>query len=548
MLSFLLYILLNFSFSQVVLTDYRGNIYYRENSLANWQIINSTPFYINQGGAIKTEENGMVYLSINNNSEAILYEETAVEIESVSIYYVVFGLVYGKVKINISFPVNSNFLLKTLTSNFLTRRILAVFESDLDGRTYLYNGLGEARFEYRIPHKSGKREFVISQGVFFGVEGPEIPYSIRLLNKDEEEMIFGEMKEIHFSKLSQRSKMIKKLSSFALYSHKIAEKYSRDWIKEKNSDFEAGKTLRDVHGNIVRLEQRILRPSQNEIQFINLIKRPIYRDYSKTSFVGNRKGFEYKGGRVDNRIDFFAATFHFDKPLPSSIYKLPSFFSDPGVNPSWASFVGANVTSNSSFFVAEVYKYNSSRGELINNTEVVGVQQQNNEMDRDIIVTGKINRNFLKDIVEYNFVEKDINSPTGEIKRKTDGTDITGAFWGLKTEDSFKVDGDIYRLKADKYLKGGNGNDYFWITSENYLISKRGGITRKRDLEKNYDLFSDIFRDNFLQSIFYIKEDNNGVGDSSYNSINDNIDLVIGGQVIHSSLENVYEGIKRWKN
>lgn len=545
---YIFFLFSNFSFSQVNLIDYKGVVYYRENSLANWQVINSTPFLLNQGSAIRTEEGGIANLVINNNSTAIVYEDTAIEIETVSIYYVVFGLVYGKTKLNISFPLKSTFLLKTITSNFTTRRILGVFESDLYGRAQLCVGLGEAKFEYRIPHKTGRREFIITQGMFFGVEGPESPYSIRVLTKEEEEKVFEDFDIDYKNRISKRMQTIKKLSSFSSYSYKIAERYNSDYVREKNSDFEKGRTLRDINGNLVRIEQKILRPSQNEIQFINIIKRPDYKDYSNTTFTNNLLGFKYKGGGITNRTDFFAATFYFDKPLPANILRLPSFFSDSNLNPSWATFVAANISSNNSFFIAEVYKYNNSRGELINNTDVVGVLPLNNDMDRDVVITGKIDKSFLKDIVSYNFVEKNISSPTGEIKRKTDGIDISGAFWGLRTYDSFKIDGDIYRIRGDKYLKGGVGNDYFWVNSENYVISAAGALRKKDSIENNYNLFSDILRNNFIQTIFYIKQDNSGITDNSYENIDDNIDLVIGGEVVQASFENIYEGVRRWKN
>lgn len=535
-------------FSQVSIVDYKGTVYFRENSLSEWKILQNIPFEIPQGGAIKLDEKSAAKLLVNNNSEVVLYQETALEVESVSKYYVTLGLVYGKGKFDISFPSNSTFVLKTITTNFITRKIKAFIESDLEGKVEISIGLGECRFRYMIPHKSGEKEFVLDQGMFFRVDGPEKPYIFGMIDPKKEEEIFDDVRLREVNEVS-RLQRVRKLVSFSNYAYGLALRYTSDGFKEKNSDFESGKTIKDIHGNLVRVEQRIVRPSSNEIQFINITKRPYYKNYTNTLFSSGLNGFRYNGDAKENRIDLFSVSFSFDKNLPQRVENFPSFFSDSNVNANWATFVAANITSDSSFFVAEAYKYNNSRGELVNNTESVGVAQNTNDRDRDVIITGVISKSLLYDIINYNFIEKDPSSPSGNLVKKTDSSDIVGAFWGLKTGEDFNINGDIYKLKGYRYLKGGVGTDYFWLTSESYLISPSGSLRGKKDIEENFDNFSKLLNENFVQSIIYIKNDNNNIPDeSSYNGIDDNIDVVIGGGTIHSSLEDIYEGISRWKD
>ncbi len=535
--------------SGVVLVDFSGTVYYRENSLSQWQKISTATLTLPPNSAIKVDEKSTAFLKVNQKSEIVINEESAVEIEAVSEYYVSVGLVYGSGRFDIRFPKGSLFVLKTLSSSFTSRRMLAFVSSDLTGRSEIKLALGECVFDYLLPHISGEKKFVISQGMRFVVENPEKPYLKGLIDRKTEEELLSfsaKKKEEWFDK-------IKRLSNFSSYAWAMAQRYSDDALREKNRDFESGKTLKDIHGNKVRVEQRILRPNPYQIQFINITKRPYYAKYTySTPFSQSIPSTKYLGDAVNNRVDLFSVTFEFPKPLPLRIENLPSFFADPSINPSWMTSVAANITSDSSFFVAQAYKYDPSRGELINNTESVGVEQNSNERDRDVIITGLISRKDLSDIINYNFREENPSNPTGSLVRKSDGSDISGALWGLKTDGGYHVDGDIYRIRADKYFKGGDTSQPFWVVSEHYLISPSGSLRKKKELEDSFNSISEIVRENFFEGIVNLRQDNSqdnsGPSSQAYNSISDNIDIVAGAQSIYSSSEYIYEAIKRWKD
>lgn len=549
LLFFLIFFSINFLSSQFVVEEYSGQVYYRENSLSEWKALESIPFNVPNGGAVKTDEKSSVFIRLNNNSNIFLYEESALEVETISKYFVSLGLVYGKARFDINFTHNSNFVLKTLNSSFTSKRLIALFEADLYGKVETSIAAGECLFEYLIPHISGKRRMVLTQGMKFAVESSQKPYILGLIDDGiERELLSSEY--LKTRKIEDRIEKNTKLYAFNHYSSVVSRKYFSDSIREKNSDFETGKTLRDVHGNIIRVEQRILRPLPNQIQFINMTKRPYYSDYSYSSdLTSNLSGFKYTAGAVENRIDLFALTFEFNKNLPSRVENLPSFFSDPAVNPVWMTVVAANITSQNCFFAAEPYKYLNSRGELVNNSESVGVPQTTNERDRDVILTGKILKKDLDDIINYNFVEKDLSSPTGELVKKTDNSQINGAFWGIKTGDKVDISGDIYRLRADKYLKGEDPSQVFWVVSETYLISSSGKIRKSGEIENDFNSVSDIARNNFIEGIVSIKQDDSSSpSDVPYLGLSDNIDVVISADNIYSSMENIFEAVKRWKD
>jgi hypothetical protein len=90
----------------------------------------------------------------------------------------------------------------------------------------------------------------------------------------------------------------------------------------KESDLSAGRTLRDVHGNLVRVEQHLLRPDNQSTQLLNLTKRS---DYTYTDRAG--WGFAVPSG---SRLDVMDVTIKMNMPLPEQISEWPGYMSDKG--------------------------------------------------------------------------------------------------------------------------------------------------------------------------------------------------------------------------
>jgi len=150
----------------------------------------------------------------------------------------------------------------------------------------------------------------------------------------------------------------------------------------------------------------------------------------------------------------------------------------------------------------------------------------------------------------YNFKEKDINNPSGELVKKTNNEDITGAFWGLKvSKEEIKDNNNFYQLNIVKYLKGANETnpEYFYLTQENYLISNSGKIKNRNDIFSSGKSISEIVNENAVQSVNYIKTDDNGVTENDYLDTY-NIDLILIGDVPFNMFEKVSRGIDRWKD
>ncbi|MEK7767573.1 MAG: FecR domain-containing protein [bacterium] len=98
--------------------------------------------------------------------------------------------------------------------------------------------------------------------------------------------------------------------------------------KIKEDDFATGRSLKDIHGNLARVEQRLMRPEPNHIQFVNLVKRETYR-YSGM--------FQY-AGPAGPRLDYLQFDAWLNIDLPETLTEWPQYFidkaeADADVNP-----------------------------------------------------------------------------------------------------------------------------------------------------------------------------------------------------------------------
>ena len=86
----------------------------------------------------------------------------------------------------------------------------------------------------------------------------------------------------------------------------------------REDDFAAGRTMRDYHGNLTRVDQRIIRPNASTISFVNLCKRESY-DYKGKFYNSNISS--------GPRFDYFEAKVSFSEALPDSLLDWPGYFS-----------------------------------------------------------------------------------------------------------------------------------------------------------------------------------------------------------------------------
>lgn len=557
-LFFFVFSSLVFAESQVNIISFSGDVEYRVNSFSEWQKVLSTG-PVPSGGAVKTNI-GLAKIQVGK-SVFWLKENSAIEIEQVSDYFTSVAVVYGVVKADINVPkINSLFKLRTISASLDIQRAVVVVNSKISGEFHLDVLYGYARFIYNIPPKKGEREFTVVQGTSLDLKDTEMPYEVSVIPEKKENILISnwdpEIKgENRFDELKntfRKKADIKRYISYVEINNSFIDSFI---YKQRESDFESGRTLKDVHGNLVRVDQRLIRSDKNTLELFNIVKRKNYSDYSYSSVYSNKTGFKYNGGASSNRIDLFVITFNFNKALPESVNDWNKFFSEDSVKANWATFVSASLlNSGNVFFVGEAYKYDVNRDELINNTDVVGDNVKNaitSSYDNDVILTGVISKNDLNDIVHLNFVEQNQNNPTGNLVYKDNtSSQIGNAIWGLKdSKVEYTSDQWLYQLRADRFLKGGNSsNGAFWVSQENYIISNSGDISMRKDILDSSNSVFELVKNYSLESILYVKQDNSGsVSDSDYFG-SYNIDTVLIGDVPFFMMEKSLSGIDKYKD
>lgn len=88
--------------------------------------------------------------------------------------------------------------------------------------------------------------------------------------------------------------------------------------QKKDDDFATGRTMRDYHGNLARIEQRISRPEPDHIQFTNIVKRESY------VYKGR---FQYAGGN-GARLDMLQTDIYLNVNMPENLVEWPQYAVD----------------------------------------------------------------------------------------------------------------------------------------------------------------------------------------------------------------------------
>ncbi|MGD9642173.1 MAG: FecR domain-containing protein [Elusimicrobiales bacterium] len=486
---------------------------------------------IAEGGGIRTGAEGGAVVLMPNKTKVWLKEGTALEIEQRQTLASRLALVFGKIKVRVPHLMRKEkFEVRTPAAVCAVRGTEFTMGTTEDGKTDVQVLFGEVKFKFTVPQAKGRSEFNIPQGQ--GLASPEEgkPAKPVLLTAKQERAALeswnpGLTAEQRQEGLIQKENDRAQIKDFARATAN-AEGAVKNFLNvAKESDLEAGRTLRDVHGNLVRVDQRLMRPNADEIQFFNLVKRPVY-NYTKNSGAA---GFIYNGAQgVVDRLDYMQMTMNFNKDLPQRIEEWPSFFDSNSIDPDWASFVVANRTNASEiFFVADNYKFDPSRdngnGELVSNPWTIGIPTTaDSPDDRKVIVTGvltgatavdglnKISRLQIADAGSGALNYTDANgTPTTAVNA------AGNVVWAIKTAAAVsyeaKETGDnvgLWQYQADMFDVGNAGTDFLWLAKENYVIDNGGGVRNVNDFtNSSTDPFS-LLKDSAVQSIMYVKQSN----------------------------------------
>ena len=473
---------------------------------------------IAEGGGIRTGAEGGAVVLMPNKTKVWLKEGTALEIEQRQTLASRLALVFGKIKVRVPHLMRKEkFEVRTPAAVCAVRGTEFTMGATEDGKTDVQVLFGEVKFKFTVPQAKGRSEFNIPQGQ--GLMSPEEGKAAKpvLLTPKQERAALeswnpGLTAEQRQEGLIQKENDRAQIKDFARATAN-AESAVKGFLNVvKESDLEAGRTLRDVHGNVVRVDQRLMRPDDRTLQFFNLVKRPTYAD-----FTGPAGGFTYNGGAMTERLDMARLEFVFNKDLPQRIEEWPSFFDGNDVRADRSAFIFANrsYADDRIFTIAELYKYDAARDELVNNEAVVGAAVA---ADRDVVITGITNLAGLNKIAAGEIYDDAGTGFYGDLKNQDNTqTDIDGLIWAVKyvpaagKSSYYEKVGDpsLYQFSADAYVVGGNPlpgqPNFIWVARENYVINNSGGIKTVDDFTSSgLDPFS-VLKETAGQTIMYVK-------------------------------------------
>jgi hypothetical protein len=498
-----------------------------------------------EGGAIRTGADGSAVALMPNKTKVWLKESSSLELEQRQTLASRLALVFGKIKVRVPHLMRKEkFEVRTPAAVCAVRGTEFTVDTTETGAMNINVSYGEVKLNFVVPPEKGTSELYIAQGRNMTLEEKGKPGKIAMMTPEQEKSSLenwnpGLSPADRRKELKEKENDRAQMREFARVTNGTENSVKSFLNTVRESDIEAGRTLKDIHGNVVRVAQFLMRPKADEIQFVNLVKRPSYNAIADNTANG---GFWYNGGSVGNRLDYLQMTMNFNQDLPQSIEDWPGFFNGNSVKPDWATFVAANRTKASEiFFIASLYQYDPVRDELINNSKVINAATY---ADRAVIVTGVLKDETgvtaatgLDRISKQQITDNSGVGTEGELKYKAGGN-VNGAagsdvVWAMAMEaDNTAANGaahngaitttyeskdghNISNFSARAYLvgndpnKGGVGNgEVLWLTNEAYVINNAGSLQKIDDLaNSSLDPFS-ILKNVAGESIMSIKRSN----------------------------------------
>lgn len=512
---------------------------------------------IAEGGAVRTGAKGGAVVLMPNKTKVWFRKSTTLEIEQRQTLASRLMLVFGKVKVRVPHLMRKEkFEVRTPVAVCAVRGTEFTMGATDDGKMDLQVLFGEVKLKFTIPPQKGSAEFNIPQGQGLSTaEAGKAVTPVLLTAKNERDAMEnwnpGLKPDERQKELQQKDTDRAQIKDFARAANNTENSVKNFLNVVKESDLEAGRTLSDVHGNVVRVDQRMVRPAADEIQFFNLVKRPVYSN-NEASIA--RGGFAYNGAQaIANRLDYMQMTMNFSRGLPQRIEQWPAFFNSNDIKPDWSSFVMANKTKGDEiFFIAQDYKYDPARDELVNNEAVLGLPVS---ADQNLLLTGvlvddgngsaihklnQITRLNIRDAAgggagDVQYYRDDGGSPAWTTLPLAQTT------WAQKTPNAVAYEAketganvSLWQYQADMYNVGNSGTDYLWFAKENYVISNGGGIKKVEDFtNSSSDPFS-ILKNTGLQTVMYIKQSNGNAPGSITTSALAKLDILDADQFAYN--------------
>jgi len=267
----------------------------------------------------------------------------------------------------------------------------------------------------------------------------------------------------------------------------------------KDADMASGRTLRDVNGNLVRVEQQLLRPDASSIQLVDITKRSNYVYADRQGWV-RRWNQSIPNG---SRLDVGTVQVTMNMPLPEQLTDWPAFIQSKGdaLHPQTVSMTMTNQTDTIQ---------NTGNWRLKGSLDGKNKPLQDDGMVFDSYINGwKVDQTY---------------NGTGS---KDDNGSTNNQLWAWAISPDMKVD------------KGGQ-TKYIRLYTEGYAIDNNGNIMNLNDITNSSQNPFSFLKTLAAEDITFAREINHSNGadvKSFFSDPHGNIDLVITPDIVISIAE-----------
>lgn len=462
-----------------ILLSVFGDVQYRQGKGDVWKKAErGRP--LSEGGAVKTGVDGRAAIFFKNNSTVWLKQNTNLSLDTLKGRQSMLQLNSGSVKVRVPhLRFRERFQLRTPTTIASVRG--TVFTAEANQNSELTD-LDVLFGQVKLLETDRNKAFDIDQGVEFA-NG-----TLQMISRDREldgledwtpDIAEGDRRAILIQNAHQRGEIRQFAQQVNGLEQEIAA--TRDTIKD--DDFEAGRTLTDVHGNLVRVDQRLDRPDNKSVQVLNIVKRTEYNS-------GGLRQWNYAGPH-GSRIDAMIAKVSFNEALPDKITEFPGFFSqqDKALKVDAAELVMANMgDANSVFTIGFFGKRDPNSG--------------TDDIKSDLYVgtlTGSTARHDLFQLAQnYN--------PQGyNLTRFVEEVD-TGHFPQTQLDSGDNPNGELYHWDARLYSTPDNAH-HMWLATENWVIDNNGQVRNIKDFTEGSSNFQNLIKDTAGEVAIFAKND-----------------------------------------
>ncbi len=494
----------------VIVNALSGTVEIRETQTSEWKnALRGTG--LSEGGTIRTGADGRAVLLFKNGSKIWLKEKTTINISQQKPYNNEIYLKSGSVKTRVPhLKFRERFRMRTATSLIAVRGTVFTFEADETGQPTLDVLFGEVKLS-RTEQDSERelKKVNIPQGNGY-TDG-----AVSLLTP-EREILGLEDWSPGLAPEERRRDMIDnvrkrdEIRQFAMLTGATEREISQSQEQVKQEDFAAGRTLVDVHGNLVRVDQRLDRPDNKTLQILNVVKRTTYAS-------GGFRKYTYNGDS-GSRVDSLRAKVEFDQALPDNLNEFPGYFSTnkDTIHVQRSELVLANSgDADNVFIIALMGLRNASTNDIAPDLYIGTLQTSG----------GSSGRKKLFELKELN----DLSVPG--LTRFVEDTTIKE----LSQDGS---NGDLYGNFAKRWQNASFPGNKLWLASEFFVINNAGNVRNISDYVGGTINFESLLKNSGAELGIFVKQDISNAPSSTLdvtsnstfaggNAANKNIDIVI---------------------